>query len=215
MLHSNQYDFNMTSDELEAVFGFYRNACNTFGLAQPFQGIQDFTEENLDDAIEIAKHSGFDPLANRSDTKLQNAILEAKVNDGHPKVFTSYYGNVKHLDRFNVVKVRIALIAPRYIKAHDKYLELAPTKEMLDGVKDGSMTSEEFKDHYYESLLSLDAEQVYANLCAIGIDKTTGVKYDVALMCYEPNGETCHRHYVTNWFKDNEIIISEFPYKGE
>ena len=36
----------------------------------------------------------------------------------------------------------------------------------------------------------------------------------VALMCYEANGDACHRHQVSEWLRDAQYDVVEFPWSG-
>lgn len=189
------------------AFGFYVNACNSFGYAQPIESIAEITEENLIDVVMLALEAGFTLQASGQFRKFEQHLLEKDVNNGLPKVWTSFYGNFANLDKYGVVPIRVARMAPRFNRKHDAYLQLAPTKEMLAEAKSGDYDHKDWRRRFDLILAELDPHKVYKELLEIGVNR------DVAILCYEKPDERCHRKYVLDWFKAAGYEIAEFPTK--
>ena len=187
---------------------FHRNNLALQGKISE-SNIEDVTEENIDELIDSAMDLGFSPYGGESTREFELAVLDSNVNNGTPKVFTSFFGNSKNLLQYKVRMVSIAIFQPRFMKAEqrDIYAKLAPTAAMLNGVKNKTMGSAEYREKYDAILSKLDPKEVYSELAAFGKGK------DVAILCYEKLPDTCHRHYVTEWLeKGTGIEILEFPY---
>lgn len=200
---------NATVSERTRAFGFYENACNLLGYAQEFVTESDVeTEEDWRLVYERAEEMGFSPdQKTKRSVLMEEAVLKLGVNNGMPKVFTSYYGNAHVLERYGVVMVRIAQFAPRMVKAHQSFVQLAPSKELLAKAKEGTLKGAAWEEEYRRTILEkLIPEEVYETVLAMGRGR------DVALMCYEKNGDACHRHYVSDWLNSNGYEVREFPW---
>ncbi len=126
--------------------------------------------------------------------------------DTTPKVYSSYFGNAAKLKKAGIVLVGIARFAPRFVSDVKLFKSLAPTPAMLAGYKNGTMSSEEFSVLYDDILANHHPASTYNDLLALGEGKS------VAILCYEKPPDTCHRHSVTDWFRNNGIEVKEYPF---
>lgn len=122
------------------------------------------------------------------------------------RIYTSYFGNVKQLQRSNVELVGIARYKPRYYSGFN-LTDVAPKAFMLSD----DMTQEEYVSHYEKLVLEpLDVKAFLKTL-----ERISGGK-DVALCCYEKPGQFCHRHLLAKWLNEKaNLDIKEFGVKEE
>lgn len=113
-------------------------------------------------------------------------------------IFTSYFSN-KNLPQDKVF-VSISLYSPLWFP-HPclEARELAPTKRLLYDYKNNSMCFSEYRKRYYsETLSKLDAHEIFK-------------KYNHGVfLCYEKEGEPCHRHIISEWLSSYGYDISEY-----
>lgn len=195
--------------ERTRAFGFYKNACDLLGYEQEFFTEEEVaTEENWKAVYARASELGFKEGTTGRDVALQNAVLAYRANNGLPKVFTSYYANAKVLERFGIVMVRIAQFAPRTVKAHPSFTDLAPSKDLLAKAKAGTLNGEPWAKEFKKTVLDTQIpEEAYESLQKLGKGR------DVAIMCYEKNGDACHRHQVSDWLNsEGGYDVKEFPW---
>ena len=124
----------------------------------------------------------------------------------HPvKLHTSYYAKVKSLPS-NALLFSISIKPPYYIKC-GTFDKLSPPRSVLEAYKmDGDIES--YTKSYKEQVLyNLSAEDVYNQLCEWAKQKGTD---KVFLLCYEGKNKFCHRHLVSEWFRENGIDCTEF-----
>ena len=116
------------------------------------------------------------------------------------KIYTSYFGNKKALDKAGIMVVSVARWQPRYCPVACVMLDVAPTVYMLK-----EATSEQYDAEYQKILSRLDVPGFIKRL-----EIASGGK-DVALCCYEKPGEFCHRHVLAEYLtKQTGIEIEEF-----
>lgn len=208
-IKSERYSRDYSNGELALALKFY-NITRKFSQEKlpVIEDVSLVTEENIDWFLRTAKESGFDVYGTRLKRMFEQQVIDTDLHGDKPKVYTSYYGNVPVLDLFNVVKVRIALYAPKYQKAHQNCPSLAPSKELLSDIKNDIIGPPEYTVRYEQEISKLDAAKVYQELIALGNGR------DVAILCYEKPPDFCHRHIAANWFKDElGIELIEFPFK--
>ncbi len=70
------------------------------------------------------------------------------------------------------------------------YYPLAPTWNIVTGVKDGTITEDEYTAEYLKILAKLDPQKVVDDLGDGAI-----------MLCYEKPTDFCHRHIVACWLK--------------
>ncbi len=107
-------------------------------------------------------------------------------------------------------RVLITRFYPRGVrKDHfDEWVRaLAPSVELLKGYKEGKVDQEQFKIQFYS--------QIYSNtdsLEAIQTISEIARHSNVTLLCYEKDGDFCHRYLVNslimNEIKDSPMMLS-------
>jgi hypothetical protein len=123
--------------------------------------------------------------------------------------------------------VGISLYCPEWLKVNhpDNFLFvennfLAPTKELLEGIKNGSITQEEYKSQYKEQVRNRFQNFTEFN----GFDDWMHVFHDefsdkysaVVFLCYEKPTDFCHRHILREMMNyEYRVRCDEFPYKDE
>lgn len=105
------------------------------------------------------------------------------------KIYTGNFGNIKKYREAGLTTVSIARFNRWY--AGEKLMDLAPTPAMIHD-------PEEVYTPKFESILQNQTPgQVFNKL-----ENLSGGK-DIVLLCYEKEGEFCHRHLVADWLKKN------------
>lgn len=113
-------------------------------------------------------------------------------------VYTSYFGNLKTLKSAGIVPVSISLWKPKWYMGL-QYLNLAPKADMLKR----DLSKEQYTEEYKLRVLhNLNARNVYNDLMSFGSR--------VALLCYEKPNDFCHRHIVSEWFRENGYNVEEY-----
>lgn len=126
-------------------------------------------------------------------------------------IWTSYFAKVHELEALGITCVSIARDQPDWWKQEAstnrfQCYDLAPPFSMF------KMPHDLFEYKFKEDILGkLNVEQVYNSLSAFA--------GDIALICWEPVGQSCHRHIVANWLNNylNSIgkpFIREYPFAG-
>ena len=110
---------------------------------------------------------------------------------------TSYFANYRNFPD-GKLKISISRFTPTWFNEDYNALELAPSKELLLETKAGHVSDEEYTKRYFEETLSkLDPKKI-AN------------KYkDSIFLCFESDGDFCHRHLVSEWLNENNINVDE------
>lgn len=140
-------------------------------------------------------------------------------------IFTSYYGKMSKFP-YNFVPVSISLWKPKwYDGAH--YPILAPTKDILSTWRIHHDENEEYWEKWYTSqfkkqvLDKLNAEETIANLewDSLNIDFIDVLNCEghvwesesvhLVLLCYEKDGDFCHRKLVSDWLNERGIPCKE------
>lgn len=105
------------------------------------------------------------------------------------KIYTGNFGNIKKYREAGLTTVSIARFNRWY--SGEKLMDLAPTPAMIHD-------PEEVYTPKFESILQNQTPgQVFKKL-----ENLSGGK-DIVLLCYEKEGEFCHRHLVADWLKKN------------
>lgn len=111
------------------------------------------------------------------------------------KIFTSYFGNIRHLKKEGITPVNIAIVTPAWYKGAECKI-LAPRLNMLN------LPPERYLPLYMGILSKLNAAEII-----YGLEKMADGR-DIALICYEKDG-FCHRHLVAQWIQDETRIRVE------
>ena len=134
-------------------------------------------------------------------------LLQAEFLDPEPgpaKLYSSYYAMTKWLELDDIVPIRTSVGVPRWLPGGMvKYLDLAPHPWMIKK----TTTQREYDVAYAEILSTLQPEQVYHDLLALGQGKS------VAMLCFCKNFHSCHRYKVTKWLNDAGFTTEEYSRK--
>lgn len=108
------------------------------------------------------------------------------------KLYTSNYARNGN----NRNAVAISIKPPKWYKGK-QYLSLAPSWDIVMGVKAGEITEDEYTYRYLELLNTreLDPFKV-ANELGDG----------AVMLCYESPKDFCHRHIVATWIQESTCI---------
>lgn len=116
------------------------------------------------------------------------------------KIYTSYFGNAKALDRNGIMIVSIACWQPRFLSIPCIMRNVAPTPWMVK-----KASHEQYLDAYRQILSKVDPYEFINSL-----ERISGGR-DVALCCYEKPGDFCHRHLLAEYLtKHTGIEVKEF-----
>ncbi len=115
-------------------------------------------------------------------------------------IYTSYYGNVKKLQKAGIEPVGISVQTPKWFMG-ETLKQLAPTYSML------KMPKGKYETMFKEILAKVDPASIVNELHTIGDGG------DVALLCYEglhSEEEWCHRTMVADWLREIGVEVTEF-----
>ena len=121
------------------------------------------------------------------------------------KIYTSYFAKVKNLPADSFM-IAVSIAPPYYMKC-GSYAKLAPTRSILEQYKkDGDVGA--YTEKYKELVLGrLSPEPIYKELVSYakqkGVDK-------VFLLCYEGMTKFCHRHLISEWFRNAGLYCEEY-----
>ena len=116
------------------------------------------------------------------------------------KIYTSYFANLRNVPS-SIEPIAISLFTPSFYNGK-RAIDLAPSKEILNGYKSGEINKEEYKIKYLD-LLSDRAESL-SDWCDYF------EKNEVVLVCYEGKDKFCHRHILGELLKDIGFEVVEF-----
>lgn len=124
------------------------------------------------------------------------------------KIYTSYFGQLKHLKENNIIPIAICRYIPKYYNGL-VYQKVAPSEDILNTCRGSHI---EYKQRFYnEILFKLDPIEVIKDIVELSGNK------DCALLCYEIPSEFCHRHIVKEWLSKSLNInnIEEYQYSNK
>lgn len=117
------------------------------------------------------------------------------------KIYTSFFGNAKKLNKNGIAIVGIALFPPKWLSI-PSYKPCAPTYDIFKNSKD----KEDYTNRYTKEVLyMLDVNTMMNYL------KNVSGGRDVALCCFEKPEEFCHRHLLAKFLEERlGIEVKEF-----
>lgn len=123
-------------------------------------------------------------------------------------IYTSYFALMPKLPE-EMLKISVSLFPPKWVQIDGSMLYLNPTEQLLREAKSGTISPEEAMQKYQEEILEkLSPIEIYNELIELLYKHS---KKDLALLCYEKPGETCHRRFIAEWLeKGNSITVPEF-----
>ena len=108
-------------------------------------------------------------------------------NDGHRILITRFYPRGVKNDYFDEWR-----------------RELAPSASLLKRYKNADISEKEFVKLYKVEMDTNECRKIIADLH----EKSSGE--NVTILCYEPEGKMCHRHYLSEIVKDVQKLYVEF-----
>lgn len=118
-------------------------------------------------------------------------------------IYTSYYARAKNFP--DMTHIRISTSAPKWYPIETKALpELYPGFDLVNAYKSGQASEAEYIRQYREKLAALDKNKILQKIQQLSETE------DVLLLCYEKEGDFCHRHLVAEWLGN----IPELPKTG-
>lgn len=119
------------------------------------------------------------------------------------KIYTSYFANLKNLEKDDIVPIGICCYSPKWFKGPN-LRAIAPSPDILEKCKSSHA---EYEKRYRTEVLSLFKD---ANILLERISFISGGK-DAALCCYEKPSDFCHRHILAKWLEEQTgIKVEEF-----
>jgi hypothetical protein len=117
-----------------------------------------------------------------------------------PIITSSYYANLKNINKGSLISIsRSCPIKSAKIKS---YSPLFPEWEIINNLKKGLITKEEYTKSYIENTLNkLDLDTVIKDLIIL-----SGNEQIIYLLCYEKPTDFCHRHLVIDWLEQSDKI---------
>ena len=119
------------------------------------------------------------------------------------KIYTSYFANLKNLEKENIFPIGICCYPPKWFNGPNLGA-IAPTPDILEKCKSSHA---EYEKRYKAEVLSIfkDISTLINKISYISGGK------DVALCCYEKPSDFCHRHIVAKWLEEQAgIEVKEF-----
>lgn len=119
------------------------------------------------------------------------------------KIYTSYFANLKNLEKEDIFPIGICCYPPKWFNGPNLGA-LAPTPDILEKCKSSHA---EYEKRYKTEVLSIFKD---INILINRISYISGGK-DIALCCYEKPSDFCHRHIVAKWLEEQTgIEVKEF-----
>lgn len=124
------------------------------------------------------------------------------------KIYTSYFANIKNLEKRNIYPFAICAYPPNTFRGINLEM-LAPSKELLLDIKKNKITEEEYTERYINQVTPLFELGTINNLFQI-LEKRLGER-DIALCCFESPNDFCHRHILAKLInKYLKIEVKEY-----
>lgn len=124
-------------------------------------------------------------------------------------MYTGYFAQIRKYRETGLVPISIARFSPKWYSGIE-YKKLAPTEKILFDWKYGEYALNEnwYKVKFANEILKSPnhAYQVLREL----EDLASCSHNKIILLCYERPFEFCHRHLVSNWFRNADIYREEF-----
>ena len=124
------------------------------------------------------------------------------------KIYTSYFGNLKNLEKENIFPIGVCCYPPKWFKGPN-LASIGPTPDILEKCKSNHL---EYVKRYKNEILSIQGNPQ---------DFIDRVKFisdgkDVALCCFETPDQFCHRHLIAEWLNETlNLDVKEFEKTNE
>lgn len=108
------------------------------------------------------------------------------------KIYTDYYGNYKHWPQ-DAVPISVSRFPPIGYKGKECKV-VAPEEWLLEAMKTGNVSQEFYTKAYIKQLDALGGPRII-----LGLLERISEGKDIILLCYEKDGDFCHRHILKNY----------------
>jgi len=127
--------------------------------------------------------------------------LDIEILFHEPKVFTSYFARVKHVEEKGITPVSISRVTPKWLPDIKRDINLAPSSNLLFKYKEGNMSEEDYEKIYRKETLSkLDQHNVFS------------AHAGECVMCYEKSVDFCHRQIFARWMGEAGFEVEEIKF---
>lgn len=113
-------------------------------------------------------------------------------------MFTGYFAKCSFYRENGLKPVSIARVTPQGMYNVPCLVELAPSYSLIQAIKTGAITEEEYTEAYKRMLSKLDKQEILSKLSEFGDPNK------LVLCCYEKPEDFCHRHIVADWLGISE-----------
>lgn len=141
---------------------------------------------------------------NYLESSIGNFFLSYPIGDSFFMYYTSYFANIKNIDKAKYTLASITYKKPAFCdEAVLDWSFLGPGKVLLDDYKSGLVDENRYTTIY---MTQLDAiwSSVKELICAHAND-------NIVLLCYEKPPKFCHRHLLAEFLKAKGIDCEELP----
>lgn len=119
-------------------------------------------------------------------------------------IYTGYFAKTKKYIEAGLTPISIAGRAPSFYDGIE-YKKLAPKYALFAAYKSGELNEFQYAEGFKELTLDpLSQKQVEEELYELSNGN------DVVLLCYEKQGDFCHRHLVADWLENAFIRVDEY-----
>lgn len=125
------------------------------------------------------------------------------------EIRTGYFSYTKRYKELGYYCISIARFTPKFYNG-DSFIDLAPSAILLNKLKNGYISEEEFTDSYINQLKYLDFNLIIEEFNNLAIRNNAK---GIVLLCFEKVGNFCHRNVLASYLNENfnlnvsEIII--------
>ena len=120
------------------------------------------------------------------------------------KIFTSYYSKISRNPR-GLVPIQISTSKPDwFLYACEELTEVYPGWDLVMGIKNKTISVEEYTSRYLKKLELLNKEVILERLQEISKNNNNR---DLVLLCYETPDKFCHRHLLAQWLNCNVLEV--------
>lgn len=119
-------------------------------------------------------------------------------------IYTGYYARLKKYEEAGLTPISIAGKAPSFYKGIE-YKKLAPKYDFFIRWKNGEINNFDYVVEFNKQVLDkLAQSEVIEELYELSDGN------DIVLLCYEKQGDFCHRHQVADWLEEVGTRVDEF-----
>lgn len=121
-------------------------------------------------------------------------------------IYTGYFAKLKEYEDSGLIPISISGKAPDFYNGIE-YKKFAPSWDIYSNYKNGHIDEFGYTERYKkERLDKLNPVEIKQFL--------TSFDKDIILLCYEKQGDFCHRHLVADWIESNlGIKVEEYECK--